>query len=135
MATKSDNVEKAKAWFDVIWNRKQIERLDEFAGEGSIAHLEEGDFKTKDVFEAMHEHFVQTFPDVRVEIEDTLADGDNVVVRWKSTATHTGHGYGLAPTQKAVTARGMTWMRFEGGKIAEGWDCWNLGGMLEKLRQ
>jgi hypothetical protein len=28
----------------------------------------------------------------------------------------------------------MTWMRFDCGMIAEGWDSWNQGGLLEELR-
>jgi hypothetical protein len=27
----------------------------------------------------------------------------------------------------------MTWMRFKGETIAEGWDCWNYDGMFEDL--
>jgi hypothetical protein len=29
----------------------------------------------------------------------------------------------------------MTWHTFKNGVIVEGWDSWNLGGLLESLRQ
>jgi hypothetical protein len=38
------------------------------------------------------------------------------------------------PNSIAHLESGMTWMRFEGGAIAEGWDSWNQGGLLEELR-
>ena len=76
----------------------------------------------------------ESFPDMRVEIEDTAADGDHVVVRWNATATHLGNGLGMAATGIAVAFHGMTWLTFRDGAVVEGWDSWNIGGLLEKLK-
>ena len=33
-----------------------------------------------------------------------------------------------------VIAQGMTWLTFRDGRIVEGWDAWNQGALLERLR-
>mgnify|MGYP003579349745 CR=1 FL=1 len=40
---------------------------------------------------------------------------------------------GFGPTQTRVDQRGMSWQRFEQGRIVEGWDTWNVGGLMERL--
>lgn len=131
----ASNIDTAKAWFEVIWNQKRVDRIEEFATEESVAHLEVGDVSTKDAFAIMHSDWLAAFPDLHVEIEDAIAQDDKVVVRWRTTATHAGHGLGLPPTNRSVSAVGLSWMRFSDGKIVEAWDCWNFGGLLTQLRQ
>src|SRR5688500_5684626 len=40
------------------------------------------------------------FPDLHLEIEDLIAEGDQVVTRWRSTGTHKGELNGIQPTGK-----------------------------------
>ena len=65
------------------------------------------------------------FPDVRHDLEDIIAEGDKVAVRWKFTGTHTGEWAGVSPTDKQVTFRGTSTFRFEGGKVVEQWNVWH----------
>lgn len=62
---------------------------------------------------------MEAFPDYRTEIEDQFADGDRVVIRWRSSGTHLGEFQGIAPTGKKITVSGITISRFADGKIAE----------------
>jgi predicted ester cyclase len=57
--------------------------------------------------------------DVRLEIEDLVAEGDSVVARWKMAATHTGSLMGEEPTGKRVSSRGLTYYRLVNGQIVE----------------
>ena len=45
-------------------------------------------------------NFRQGFPDVISTIEDLIAEGDKVVARWRSRATHQGEYMGIAPTHR-----------------------------------
>jgi steroid delta-isomerase-like uncharacterized protein len=82
----------------------------------------------------VYEPFVEAFPDLSVTVEGTVSEGEQVVVRWTATGTHTGPGLGLPPTGRPISLRGMTWIRFAGGKMIEGWVCWNQREMVESLR-
>lgn len=57
-----------------------------------------------------------------------------MVVRWLATGTHTGPGLGLPPTGRSVRFRGITWIRTSGGKLLEGFDCWDVGGLMATVK-
>ena len=54
-----------------------------------------------------------TFPDVHYEIEDLIAEGDRVVVRWTASGTQQGPFGPIPPTRKSVTWTGIHifWVR------------------------
>jgi predicted ester cyclase len=68
--------------------------------------------------------------DVRFEIENQLAEGDEVATRWTVHLKHTGEFMGVAPTGKAFALHGTTTFRFRGSRIQEGWWDWDGLGML-----
>lgn len=71
-------------------------------------------------------------PDLVMTVDEIVAEGDMVAVRWTATGTNTGEGNGLPATGKRVSAAGMTFWRMKAGKIAEEW---GLVDMLTVLRQ
>ena len=74
------------------------------------------------------------FPDVRVTIEDLLAQGDEVVVRWTLRGTHDGELRGGIPaTGRRVEVSGITISRIRNGKLVENWGNYDLLGMLQQL--
>jgi hypothetical protein len=40
---------------------------------------------------------------------------------------------GVPASGSPLRVRGMTWHRFEDGRLAEGWDSWNLGAVLRQI--
>lgn len=73
------------------------------------------------------------FPDLEVVVEDVIAEGDLVAVRWTARGTHQGDLFGIAPTGKEATVTGITIDRFSGGKVAESWTNWDTLGLLQQL--
>ena len=63
--------------------------------------------------------FHTAFPDLRFTIEDVVAEGEKVVVRWTLHATHAGEYQGHAPTGKTITVTGISLFRLADGKIQE----------------
>jgi predicted ester cyclase len=72
-------------------------------------------------------------PDVRVIIEQQLAEGDLVATRWTPTGMHRGQFMGVAPSGKQVLVSGTVIDRIAGGKVAEEWIDWDRLGLLEQL--
>jgi predicted ester cyclase len=64
---------------------------------------------------------LKAFPDMRVDIEDIIADNDKVVHRFTFYGTHRGEFMGLAPTMKLVSAPGVHINLFKGDKCIEVW--------------
>src|SRR5262245_36466934 len=117
-----DNVKLARRWFEEVWNQRRTDTIDELLTDESVSHSESGPLRGKEEFvERSHSVFLAAFPDLRLTIEGTVAEGDEVVVRWSATGTHAGDSLGFPATGRNVTFRGMTCIRFRDGKMVEGW--------------
>jgi predicted ester cyclase len=73
-------------------------------------------------------------PDARYEVDDLIAEGDKVVVRWRLLGTHEGSFQGIAPTGRAIALEGIAIYRVDRGKLMERWVVSDLHGLLESLR-
>lgn len=129
------NRQLSRRWFEEVWNDRRTETIAELMSPDGIGHMETGDLKGAETFQKVRDQFLSAFPDLKFEVEDTIADGDDVVVRWRVTGTHTGDGIGIPPCHRKVTARGMTWHRYKDGVMVEGWDSWNQGAFFQHLQE
>jgi len=77
--------------------------------------------------------FHAAFPDMNYAIEDVVAEGDKVVVRWKATGTHRGELMGILPTGKHIAVTGVDIFRVEEGRLAELWLSWDQLRMMQQL--
>jgi predicted ester cyclase len=63
----------------------------------------------------------KSFPDIHINIEDIIAEGDKVWIRNIITTTHIGELSGLAPKGKSFTEPSVWIYRIVDIKITEGW--------------
>jgi predicted ester cyclase len=106
-----------------LWNHTgDLDAAEELfaAGQAEAAKQEAADFR-------------RGFPDVISTIEDLIAEGDKVVARWRSRATHQGDYMGIAPTGNRVGFTGISFYRIEGGKIAESWNSEDQLGLMRQI--
>jgi len=76
----------------------------------------------------------KAFPDLRMSVQQMVAEGDKVAVLWTFQGTHTGWGYeGLPPTGTNVEVRGMTIWRIVDGRIVEEWSSWSETGAYIRM--
>jgi steroid delta-isomerase-like uncharacterized protein len=73
------------------------------------------------------------FPDLKLTVNQLIADGDHVATRWTAKGTHKGDLFGIAPTGKEATVTGITIDRWADGKVAESWTNWDTLGLLQQL--
>ena len=74
-------------------------------------------------------------PDARYEVDDMIAEGDKVVVRWRLLGTHKGNFLDISPTGRWVTLKGIAIYRLEDSKVKERWVVTDLHGLLQKLKE
>lgn len=73
------------------------------------------------------------FEHLNVTIEDMIAEGNNVAVRFTAHGVHKGDFMGLQATGKPITMTGIEVFRIKDGKIAELWGEANLLGLMQQL--
>ncbi len=77
------------------------------------------------------------FPDIHFTIEDEVADGDQLAIRWTVRGTHRGDLVTpqgpIPPTGKQVQVSGITLIRFTEGKVVEEWQNADNLGFLQQL--
>ena len=66
-------------------------------------------------------------------IEDIVAEGEKVVVRWTNAGTHVGEFFGIPPTGKSFQIAGIDVHRLQGGKMAEHWHVVDVFALLQQL--
>lgn len=77
--------------------------------------------------------YIRAVPDMEFKVEDSVAAGDRVSLRWTSAGTHTAWVMGLPPTGKRLAFRGVDVFRIADGKIQEAWTSWDVLGVLPQL--
>lgn len=77
--------------------------------------------------------YLAAFPDMHYTIDDVIAEGDKVVVRWTATGTHQGEMMGIPATGKQVTVSGISIARIVDGKVKEDVSNHDALGMMQQL--
>lgn len=75
----------------------------------------------------------RAFPDLRMEVEDVVVEGDLAAVRARLEGTHEGVWRGAEPTGERVGMALMMFMRFEDGRMVELWESDDQLGFRRQL--
>ena len=118
-----------------VWNKGNLSLVDElFAPNYEHHDASSPDFGRGPESEKKRATLYRTaFPDLRVTIEDIIAEGEIVMTRWSCRGTHKGDLSGIAPTGNPFTISGMTVARVANGKLAEGHVNWDALGLMQQL--
>ncbi len=86
-----------------------------------------------EAFKGFLRQFVEALPDVTVVVDDMIAEGDKVAVRWTFRGTHDGPLLGLPATGRRVQVSGFAFYRIIGGKVVEETGIGNTLGLMQQL--
>jgi hypothetical protein len=124
VAINSENEALARRWFEEVWGRRETRIVHELVLADSVCHTDAGDLVGPGPFLDYHARILRALPDLAIAVEEVLSQGDSVAVRWVLSFSHAGG---------PASFRGATWIRYRGGKMVEGWDCWNSAGLAQLL--
>ncbi|NUP19082.1 MAG: ester cyclase [Streptomyces sp.] len=119
--------------FEEVLNGRRMELIDELAATDYQEHdplpgQREGREGLKDRVTMLVEGLAPTF-----SIDDIIAEGDRVVVRWTNDATHSGTFLGIPPTGRSCRFAGVDIFRLDGGRLVEHWHVVDQLTMLQQL--
>jgi predicted ester cyclase len=122
-----------RRFYDQVLNGRRAEAIDELAVTGYDEHdplpgQRAGRDGLKDRVSMLIDGLAPTFT-----VEDVVAEGDRVVVRWTNSARHVGDFLGIPPTGRSCAIAGIDIYRLEDGRLAEHWHVIDQLAMLQQL--
>ena len=124
-------------WFEEVWNQGRESAIDEMASEDIVAHglvdAQGREISGREKFHEFWRQFRGAFPDIRIEVNDEMVEGDKVMVRCTVYGTHQGEGLGMTPTRQSVKFGGTVIARVRAHKLVEVWDNWDFLSLYQQL--
>lgn len=132
----SDDVRK-KQIIDIwaaAWDRGEVDALDGLLGPDYRRRSFPGDEgQSREEFKSSILATRSAFPALATTVDEIVADGDRVAVRWHSRGRHEGPFNGVPATHRTVDVDGATFARFEDGLIVEEFVTWDPRALLTAL--
>jgi len=133
-STSKANLEVVSRFIEEFKNNANHGIVDELMSPDFVHHLTDPRLpEGREGIKALGQVIVAGFPDVHASVQELLADGDKVIERTQTSATHTGEFNGIPPTGRQVGWTEIHIYRLENGKIAEQWSEIDLLGLLVQL--
>ncbi|GAC1360591.1 MAG: ester cyclase [Ktedonobacteraceae bacterium] len=128
-----ENKALTRRFYEEVFNKKNLAACDEFIDPNGIDHGLPPGLTGIEGTKQFISMYLAAFPDLQMTIEDLVAEGDRVALRWTCRGTHRGELMGIPPTGRQVTVTGIEINRFAGGKSIEHWLNNDTFGMLQQL--
>ena len=90
-------------------------------------------FERPEGVEKFVHQFLASFPDLQHSVEETIAEGDRIAVRFTARGTHTGPWLHFAATGYSIEYTGVTLARIVRGKIAGHQTWWDRAGLIDQI--
>jgi steroid delta-isomerase-like uncharacterized protein len=128
-----ENKDLARRSWEMLVNQQNPDAIDELYTPNFVWHEPDEDIQGPEEARRFLGMYLSAFPDMRVSVEDEIAEGDKVVTRWTIRGTHRGELMGMDPTDEQVEIKGITIHRIEGGRIAEEWERYDNLSVMQQL--
>jgi steroid delta-isomerase-like uncharacterized protein len=126
------NKQIARSFFEEVLDQGRFDLYSESHAKDFVAHGENRDYTLDDDLAAAKEER-KALPDMKMRVNQILAERDLVAVQWTASGTNTQAGMGFPATGRTVKINGMTVFRFKAGRICEEWSAWNMLSVMRQL--
>ena len=118
-----------------VWEEGNIDLVDELLAPDYINHTPASPDQSTgpEGVKGVVAMFRSAIPDLRVVVEDMIAEGDKVAVRYTLEGTHEGELFGVPPTGQQLSIKSIAVERVSDGKIREHWRVTDSLDMMQQL--
>lgn len=129
----AENKVLIRKWFEEVWNKGRVSAIDDLASTQAVIHGLTSEPIDLAGFKQFHAAYRNAFPDIKLQVDDVVSEGEKIAVRWSGTGTHLGDGLGFPPTGNPVRLSGMLIMTVDNGKLVEGWNSLDELGLAQQI--
>lgn len=131
------NKEIARRFREDLWNTGDLAIADEIVASDCLVHARvplATDFaRGPDALRQLVLFYHLAFSDIRMSVDQLIAEGDIVAARWTGSGRHSGELLGLPAARGDTVTTGIDFLRIVGGQIVEGWVAWDILSLVEQL--
>jgi steroid delta-isomerase-like uncharacterized protein len=134
--SEEENKAVIRRWIEA-YNERDLEAEADVLAPGYVAHVPVAPgplgLEGLEAWRQFTAPFTEAFPDLRLTVEDIMAEGEMVAARVAFHGTHRGEFQGIPPTDKEVAFSEITIDRVVDGKVEEHWFEMDLLGLMQQL--
>ncbi len=130
-----ENKALVRRWSEELWSQGNLAVVDAIVSPDYLRHDPGDPFpaRGREDVKRLVGMLRAMLPDLTIEIEDMVAEGDKVVIRYTGLATDTEGFMGQPPTGKVTRTAAIQIFRIASGQIAESWAVRDDLGTLRQL--
>jgi steroid delta-isomerase-like uncharacterized protein len=129
-----DAKDVTRRFYEEIINQKNIHAIDRFCTNDFLDHNPPpGEKGSLDATKQQFLELVAAFPDLKMTVQDQIAEGDRVVNRVLVRGTHQGEYMGMPGTGKTIEIGGIDILRMVNDKAAERWGYFDDMKLMQQL--
>lgn len=135
MTSTDDNADRIGRLFRGVWNGEDPAVADDLVHPDYVIHDREvaETLRGPELYRELANQTRAIFSDMEFTVEDVVADGDRVAVRWTMTGTHEGPMFGVEPTGRWVELPAVEINRFADGLLRETWTQSDMLGLMRQV--
>ena len=135
MSKQEENKAVVRRWIETFNNPDTQQTEAEVLAPDYVAHAPglPGPLEGVEAWSQFTAAFTEAFPDLRLTVQDIMAEGDMVAARVAFRGTHRGEFQGIPPTDKEVNFTAMEFNRVIDGKVEGHWVELDLFGLMQQL--
>lgn len=121
--------------YEEVWNKRKLEVVDELISPSHALHdpIASGSQVGPESYKRRVVELTTGFPDLRFNIEDTIAEREKFVVSWIISGTHKGEFMEIPATGRKISVEGITIHHIRNGKILDSCARWDALGLMQQL--
>ena len=130
-----ENKSIASSLYDGVWNKRKLELVDQLISPSHALHdpIVSGSQVGPELYKHRVRQMTTGFPDLRITIEDTIAEKEKLVVSWVISGTHKGEFMEIPATGRKISVEGITIHHIQNGKILDSYARWDVLDLMRQL--
>jgi steroid delta-isomerase-like uncharacterized protein len=129
--TAAANKELVRRFYEEVYGDWNMALVDAIVSPRFVSHdWPEGGPTGPQAFRDYYSALRSAVPDARYVVDDLIAEGDRVVVRWRMLGTHQRAFGDIPASGRPVVLKGVAIYRMEDGRMVERWVVSDVYGML-----
>jgi steroid delta-isomerase-like uncharacterized protein len=123
-----------RRFLEEVFNEGRLDKLGDLLSPSYVLHdAPPGTPKGSAAIKQIVTMFRGALPDLKITIEEIIAEGDKVCVRAMTRGTHKGTLFGIPATGKAMAMPGLTMVTIVDGRLVESWVKNDIMGLMKQL--